>query len=127
MKKIILLLSLCFVVSVLSAQDIWKMNDQDQQNMKVKKALTPGKYLQQAGTCYLIGMGVTVIGSAATMASISDKNDANIYVGAATAAGGIILTIVGHTKLIKAGKALDEKRKITLHPSPNGIGLALKF
>jgi len=43
------------------------------------------------------------------------------------ALAGFVSTIIGHTKLIKAGKALKVNRGLSLQPSTSGLGLALKF
>jgi len=94
-----------------------------------KYATTSGEYLSQAGTCYLFGVGLSLAGSAVAISDINneDSDGTLLVVGGIIAVGGLVFTIVGHTKLLQAGKALGEERKITLHPSSSGLGLALKF
>lgn len=94
-----------------------------------KHYLPAGEYLQQAGNCYLGGVGLTIIGSGFSVyESTKTYPDNNkVISGGIIAAVGLVCTVVGHLKLIKAGVALDEERKISLQPSSSGIGLALKF
>jgi len=141
MKKIVLLLSFCFFITFLSAQQTWMFDTKDakvgesiQGKLTTEKpykkyTLTSGEYLHQAGVCYLAGTSLSIIGSVFIATNNGDYtlDNPKLSKGIAIAAGGLILTIVGHTKLIQAGKALDEERKITFHPSSSGIGLALKF
>lgn len=94
-----------------------------------KYTLTSGEYLTQAGTCYLFGTGLSLLGSAIAFSNISTENSDNtrIIAGGAVAVGGLIFTVIAHIKLIKAGNTLIEERKISFHPSSSGIGLAMKF
>lgn len=139
MKRTTLLLLFCFVMSVMvSAQKTWTANTKDlktgdsiaAKSSDVKpyqqySRNTSGEYLNLAGTNYLMGSGLMVSGAALML--IKSKSDEFLYTGYAMGGLGLLFTIMGHVDLIKAGKALDEEKKITLHPSSSGIGLALKF
>ena len=141
MIRLFLLITLFFVVTLVSAQETWTF---DTKNAKVgepiegklttekpipKYTLTSGECLSDAGTFYLFGTGLALAGSAFALSNINDENADNsrLIAGGVMAVGGLVATIIGHTKLVKAGKILDEERKITLQPSSSGIGLALKF
>lgn len=94
-----------------------------------KHMLTSGDYLSDAATYYLYGAGLSLAGAGVALSNINDENADNsrLIAGGVLVVGGLVSTIVGHAKLVKAGKLLNEERKITLHPSSSGIGLALKF
>lgn len=86
-----------------------------------------GDYLIQAGNNYLLGVGLGIGGGVATIVGSSNSEEALVYIGAGMALTGFVCTIIGHTELIKAGKALKENRSLSLHPSTSGLGLALRF
>lgn len=137
MKKLSILLLLCLLIAgTVSAQKFWtsetknlnsgdsiaKLSDVKPYQQYSKK--TSGEYLNLAGTNYLMGSIMTVSG---VTIMLIDKKKEMLYVGYAMGGLGLVFTIMGHVDLIKAGKALDEEKKITLHPSSSGIGLALRF
>lgn len=145
MIKTILLILFIAIVSNLTAQNTWTFDlknakvgesvtgtptqntNPGKQQRPIEYRVTSGQYLHQAGTLYLYGSGLAVAG-AGIIAFGSKNNSTETYiVGSAVALGGIICTIVGHSKILKAGIALDEERKISLHPASYGLGLALKF
>lgn len=89
---------------------------------------TTGNYLVQAGENYLWGVGLGIAGSVIiSVGSTNTDKKELVYGGAALALSGFVCTIIGHTKLIKAGKALNKNKSLSLHPSTSGLGLALKF
>lgn len=139
MKKLLLLLLLYLLTtSFISAQKAWTANTKglnpgdsiaaklaDVKTFDQPIKTTSGEYLGLAGTNYLMGSGLIVSGAALML--IDPKSDELLYTAYAMGGLGLIFTIMGHVDLIKAGKALDDEKKITLHPSSSGIGLALKF
>jgi len=134
MRKLFFIILLCSFSVLLQAQKnyLFELNGKKLAKSQKYTQKSSGDYLRQAGTCYLIGTGLAVsgsLGSIITLNNINNKTDykASLIVGSSLAVGGFILSIIGHAKLIKAGKALDAERKITLVPSSSGLGLALKF
>ena len=92
-------------------------------------AYTAGDYLQEAGTLQLFGVGLSLAGTAVILIDSKSKesNKTLVGVGIMSAISGFVCSIYAPVMIIKAGKALNEERKISLHPSSEGIGLALKF
>lgn len=83
----------------------------------------PGKYLISAGTLYLTG---TCLALGGTMVTVFSKDEDLIKVGGLISLGGFICTIVGHTKLVKAGSSMVNK-PIALGFSDEGLGIAIRF
>jgi len=89
---------------------------------------TAGDYISSAGGYYLSGVGLSIGGGVVGYIGASNEDlEALMIVGAGMAITGFVCTIIGHTKLIKAGKKLNERRSLSLQPSKSGIGLALAF
>jgi len=89
---------------------------------------TAGEYLASAGKNYISGVGLAFgAGIVGYIGATNEDLEALMIVSAGMAITGFVCTIIGHTKLIKAGKKLDENKKISFHPSSSGIGLAMKF
>ena len=87
-----------------------------------------GDYLEQAGNNYLAGVGLGIAGGGlAYLGTTNPDDEFLVYVGAGLALSGFVCTLIGHTKLIKAGKALNQNKNLSFHPSTSGLGLALKF
>jgi len=131
MKKLFFIILLCSFSVLLQAQKnyLFELNGKKLAKSQKYAQKSSGDYLRQAGTCYLVGIGVAITGSAISVIDMNsgEINNSAAIIGGTTAVGGLVLTIIGHSKLIKAGKALDAERKITLVPSSSGLGLALKF
>jgi hypothetical protein len=89
----------------------------------------PGDFLKSAGSLYLAGEILAVIGTGITFAAISDFENVNsemLVAGSlATLAGGVCV-IVGHVQLLKAGKALNNA-SLSLGATSSGVGLTFKF
>lgn len=83
----------------------------------------PGKHLINAGTLYLTG---TCLALGGTMITVFSKDDDLVKVGGIVSLGGFICTIVGHTKLIKAGSSIANK-PIAIGLAENGVGVSIKF
>lgn len=77
-------------------------------------------YLYLSGTCAgFVGSGLIYLGA------ISDQKEI-MYLGGAITIGGFVAGIIGHTKLVAAGRAF-KKENLSLSMNPNGISLAVKF
>ena len=145
MKKTILLMLLCFSMTILSAQET---RTYDTKDSKVGEAIkgrpvvikssspgiaifanTSGDYLVEAGRLQLFGVGLSVAGAALMLIDSKNEESNNDLVtfGIISGASGFLCSIVGHVMVIKAGKALNKEKKISFHPSSEGIGLAMKF
>lgn len=89
---------------------------------------TAGEYILSAGRNYLSGVGLGFGGGVVMyIGGTNEDLEALMIVGAGMAITGFVCTIIGHTKLIKAGKVMNQKRDISFKPSKSGLGLALVF
>ena len=126
MKKSILLLLICFSITILSAQNPTPRLD----TPKVpKNSYSAGDALRDAGTLKLFGVGMALVGTGVVLSGRENGSyKRNKVIGGAIFGGiGLLSSILGNVSLIKAGSLLNEQRKISLHPSSEGIGLALRF
>ena len=89
---------------------------------------TSGDYLISAGENYLYGVGLGIGGGVITYIGVSNTNlEELVFIGAGMVLTGFVCTIVGHTKLINAGKMMNKNKVLSLQPSKSGVGLALVF
>lgn len=141
MKKAILLMLFCFSMTILSAQETRTFDTKNSEQGKaiggrlVKNEIitgyysTSGDYLVDAGSLQLFGAGLIVGGAALVLIDrkFKESNETLVGVGIISVVSGFVCSIYAPIMIIKAGKALNEEREISLHPSSEGIGLALKF
>lgn len=134
MKKLFFLITFLFNVQFIFAQVLVSSEPKEGKNESVisptdqKLYFTSGEYLQHAGTFYKAGLGFILFGSGYSYyCSTKDNYLSETIFGGIIAMGGVACLFIGSQKLVKAGIALDLERKITLHPSSSGIGIALKF
>lgn len=134
MKRLLLLFIATIVVISCFAQDQWKLDPNDYKNRGETKNLSAGDYLRQSGNCHLIGTGLVITGTVIAFKDIRDndftlKNEDNtrVIVGGVCIVGGFILNVVGYSKLIQAGKKMNEQKKVSFYPSSSGIGIAMRF
>lgn len=85
-----------------------------------------GINIEEAGYLYLSSTGAALVGSGLLyLGARSDKKEL-MYLGGAISIGGFVAGIIGHTKLVAAGRAF-KKERISLNMALNGISLAVKF
>lgn len=83
---------------------------------------TAGDYFSSAGKNYLYGVGLGIGGAVIIYIGGSNTDlEGLVFIGAGLALTGFVCTIVGHTKLIKAGKMMN-KTKVFLS-SPQSLEL----
>lgn len=85
-----------------------------------------GDYLTKAGKSYQASTALYIVGAGAALAGVSMENDAVLITGGALSVAGLLLQIVGHSHLIKAGQKLNQQG-LALKLSESGTGLALVF
>lgn len=117
------------ICSIIRITDSTKGIDQISKSMDYSfTSNSAGDYLTQAGNNYLLGVGLGIAGGAAGYLGTTNTNyEFLVFVGAGMALSGFVCTIIGHTKLIKAGKMMNQNKRLSFHPASSGVGLALNF
>ena len=95
---------------------------------------TAGAYLRKAAQSTYLGAGLAVLGAGVVLTGIfwvnEDPGKIACYItGGFTVATGLFFAIRGWNQIYKAGKLLDinTQSALYLNPTPEGIGLSLKF
>ena len=73
------------------------------------------------------GTGLEVAGGVVAVLGSSNSTDQLMIVGGAMSLAGFIITIIGHTDLVNAGRMMKQEKKLRIVSTKDGIGLAYKF
>ena len=82
--------------------------------------------MQKAGNRYFAGIAISAIGAGVSIIGSANGSDEISIAGGVTMLTGAIVSITGHSMLIKAGRKLNDEA-IAITPASQGIGVAINF